>query len=104
MRKMKIVDSNYNIKLAIAQEYKKVIEYRKVDEDLIEAFQCIINDLFDYSKKNGIELPNRERIYRNMEKAASLIEYRISKIEPSTENQQRKSNTDKPTEHNLLFE
>jgi hypothetical protein len=56
---MKTVDSNYNIKLAIAQEYKKVIEYRKVYEDLIEAFQCIINDLFDYSKKNGIELPNR---------------------------------------------
>ncbi len=48
-------------------------------EDLTESFQYVIGDLFDYAINNKIDLPNRKRIYRSMEKARQLIEYRISR-------------------------
>ena len=81
---------------------------KRMYEELVESFQYIVDDLFDYVKKNKIDLPNR--VYRNIQKAQKLIEYRISRtsqIVPSyspTESQQRNKTTDEETEPNILTE
>jgi hypothetical protein len=78
--RVKTLDNNdYSIKFGKIQEYKKVLTYKKMYEDLIESFQYIITDLLNYSKKNRIDLAHREHIYGNIEKARELIEYRIEK-------------------------
>jgi hypothetical protein len=94
------MNNDYGVKRALIEEYKKVLEFKKMYEELIESFRCIIGDLFEYSDKHRIDLPNRDRIYRNMEKAKELIEYRIAKSESllPTESQQRNKTPDKPTE------
>jgi hypothetical protein len=48
-------------------------------EELIESFQYIITDLFDYARTNHIDLPHAKRVYRNIDKVRELIEYRIEK-------------------------
>jgi hypothetical protein len=74
-------------------------------EYLIEAFQAIIMDLFQYAEKYRIDLPNRDRIHRNMEKAEELIEYHIKKCEKisPTRNQQQNKRMDDSTEPKIVF-
>ena len=106
---MKTLDNDYGLKIALADEYKKTMEFIKMYEDLVESFQYAVGDLLDYATNNRIDLPNRNRVYRNMEKAKQLIEYRISRtsqIVPSyspTDFQQRKTTPDDETEPKLLL-
>ncbi len=98
---MKTLDSDYGLKVALMSEYKRTLEFKKMYEDLVESFQYIIGDLFDYATKNKIDLPNRDRIYKNMEKAQELIEYRISNSErliPPPKNKHPFSTPDDETE------
>ena len=81
-----MTNSEYTIKRAAIEEYKQVLKYKKVYEDLIESFRSIVTDLFQYADKHRIDLSNRERINRNIEKAGELIEYRISMTEGTTRN------------------
>jgi hypothetical protein len=85
------LNSDYGIKLALLQEYKKVLEFKKMYEELVESFQYIVRDLFQYAEKNKVDLPHKDKIYQNIEKAQQLIEYRIVRSEQlqPTENQQR---------------
>jgi hypothetical protein len=76
-----ILNDEYSVKLALIEEYKKVLKYKKIYEDLVESFQYMIADLFQYADKQKIDLPNRDRIYRNMERARDLIQYRINNME-----------------------
>ena len=55
-----------------------VLKYKKFYEDLVESFQYMIADLFQYANKQKIDLANRDRIYRNMERSRDLIQYRIN--------------------------
>jgi hypothetical protein len=73
-----ILNYEYSVKLALIEEYKKVLKYKKIYEDLVESFQYMIADLFQYADKQKIDLPNRDRIYRNMERSRDLIQYRIN--------------------------
>ncbi len=123
MQQVKTLDNDYGLKIALINEYKKTLEFKKMYEDLVESFQYIVGDLFDYARKNRIDLPNRDRVYRNIEKAQKLIEYRISNSErlipptenkhyfpptenkhyfPPTESQQRNKTPDDETEPSLL--
>jgi hypothetical protein len=101
---VKTLDSDYGIKIALMNEYKSTLEMKKMYEDLTESFRYIVGDLFDYAEKNKIDLPNRNRIYRIIEKAKQLIEYRMSRTSekiPSylpTEFQQRNKTPDDETE------
>jgi hypothetical protein len=98
---VKTLDGDYGIKIALMNEFKKTLEMEKMYEDLTESFRYIVGDLFDYAIKNKIDLPNKNRIYRNIEKAEQLIKYRISNSErliSPTESQQRNKTTDKETE------
>jgi hypothetical protein len=101
---VKTLDSDYGIKIALMNEYKSTLEMKKMYEDLTESFRYIVGDLFDYAEKNKIDLPNRNRIYRIIEKAKQLIEYRMSRTSekvPSylpTEFQQRNKTPDDSTE------
>ena len=75
-------------------------------EDLIEAFQGIITDLCQYADKYRIDIQNRDRIHRNMEKAKELIDYRMAKCEKissSTQNQHDFKHQDNSTESNIIF-
>jgi hypothetical protein len=76
------MDDDYGVKIALMEEYKKVLKYKRMYEGLVEAFQSLNCDLLDYANKHRIDLPNRDRVYRNMEKAKELIEYRIAETEP----------------------
>ena len=100
------MDNDYGVKRALIEEYKKVLEFKKMYEELIEAFRWIIGDLFEYSDKHRIDLPHRDRIYRNMEKAQQFMECGINKSESlsstPTESQQRNKTPDKPTEPKSL--
>lgn len=95
---MKILTSEYNIKREAIREYEEAIKFKKMYEELCESFQSIVQDLFEYANKHHIDLPNRERIYRNIEKARQLIEYRISQTEyhsqMNTQNETRKDGTE----------
>jgi hypothetical protein len=71
-----ILNDECGAKIALIEEYKKVLKYKKIYEDLVESFQYIIADLFQYADKQKIDLPNRDSIYRNMERARELIQYR----------------------------
>lgn len=81
------MNDDYGVKIALIEEYKKVLKYKKIYEELVESFHDIIEDLFQYANKQKIDLPNRARIYRNMERARELIQYRIRSME-SDENLQ----------------
>ena len=63
------MNDEYSVKLALIEEFKKVLKYKKIYEDLVESFQYMIADLFQYADKQKIDLPNRDRIYRNMERS-----------------------------------
>jgi hypothetical protein len=80
--------SEYAIKQATVREYQDALKYKKMYEELCESFQCIVTDLLQYAEKNNIVLPNRDRIYRNVEKAEKLIQYRISQCKSPTSLQQ----------------
>jgi hypothetical protein len=56
------VDSDYALKIALINDYKKMLEFKKMYEELTTSFRYKIGDLFDYATKNDIELPNRDRI------------------------------------------
>ena len=66
------MNDEYSVKLALIEEYKKFYQ------DLVESFQYMIADLFQYADKQKIDLANRDRIYRNMERFRDLIQYRIN--------------------------
>jgi uncharacterized protein YutD len=43
------LDSDYGIKIALMNEFKKTLEMKKMYEDLTESFRYIVGDLFDYA-------------------------------------------------------
>lgn len=93
-----MMDSDYFLKMEAVREYQEALKYKKMYEELLQSFQYIITDLFDYADKNKIDLPNRERVYRNMEKAQNLIEEKIEKCEPSS-SAKRKFTGDEPNDN-----
>jgi hypothetical protein len=101
-----VENNDYTIKFAMIEEYKKVITYKKMYEGLIESFCGIVNDLFEYADKHKIDLPNRDRIHRNMEKAMELIEYRISmtdRTRSSPKHEHPNKTPEDVTEPNLII-
>lgn len=89
-----ILNDEYSVKLALIEEYKKVLKYKKIYEDLVESFRYIIADLLQYADKQKIDLTDRDRIYRNMERARDLIQYRINSMESNENLHSWKSNED----------
>lgn len=46
-----LLTDEYGVKIALVEEYKKVLKYKKIYEDLIESFQSIIAIYFTMQKK-----------------------------------------------------
>jgi hypothetical protein len=92
------MSSEYWIKLAAVEEYKQLIKSKNMYEELVELSRAMVMDVFHYPDKHRVDPPNRERIYRNLEKAKGLIEYRIAMTETPTESQQRNKTPDDSTE------
>lgn len=73
--------NEYLIKIATLNEYKEMLKYKTLYEELCQSFKGIMEEIFAYCQRNQIELPERAFVNRTMDKARELIEYRIETTE-----------------------
>ncbi len=66
--------SNPNIELALVEELRDYIRREKIMSDAAEILSYYVAWLFRFCEKNGIEIPDRERLYQANVKLNGLLE------------------------------
>ena len=80
--------NEFGLKLALLSEYKRVIRYQRMYEELCERNFYLAKDLLGYYEKNKLEVADKKGVLRILEKVADLIEYRIKVSDETLQGEQ----------------
>jgi hypothetical protein len=72
------IDSSTHMKIALAQEWREILLFKKINEDMMKHLCFSIRWIIRYTRKNNLPLPELERMESLLNKAMSYAD----KIEP----------------------
>ncbi len=99
---MKMNISETILTLETLRQYESALRYRKSYEAYREAFMYLVDDLLDFAKKNNVVLPHRERIYRNIEKAQSIVEEQTAPLTTKPNNQKKQPDSEQNHNYGIV--
>lgn len=70
--------SDYLLKLAATEEYKKALKYANEYRELREIFKGLVEELLRYARDNHCDLPQQERFNRITRKAVERVEENLA--------------------------
>ena len=92
------MDSNYHLKLQLANELREAIIVKNVNEELLEQLSSSLMWLIRYSEKYHVALPESDKIVSLIEKAQRLL----GEIYPTPNDEHRRRTPDDRTEPQMV--
>jgi hypothetical protein len=68
------MDNTDHVMTAAYQELKDAMQFKRVNEELLEYLSSSIRWLLHYSKKNNIPLPEKDKIHKIVDRAMAIAD------------------------------